>query len=956
MGQESSQIQGAEEAPKAMDINSNAEEGQDEAALVNQILARDTNRKTRKKKRNSSTRLERDANDDNAEDNPEDQVDDVDQRRNQKLRKALKKKSKSKEEGEGIEEKPSKSKKHKHGKSESTENAPQSTNQFSSPDATEQTEAQQSEEAAALARSSKDLENSDSIERSAPEVLIPDDTEVVRESSVPFPDILPSSSASLGSKKKKKKTKLKHRISQSDIIADVDSQADLKVESPMVDVEQTQIPNSYEVAPSSSYKLNATRIEETNYDNDVDMAEVNNMQDTLEVVTIEEVMEEVDPRAHINTIVPIDGRTEENQQTDATQLLNIHQAPTTDEEMPKIGADLGGKPTTKARKPKRRLPVEDDAVDTPSKKARKSLKVKTPTSRRKDTRDEATSSQPSKPSVSPSKVKTPTSKHKNTRAEATSSQPLKPSVSPSKTPRGKAGTENATHSGKFDDAELAIIKNQLLKHREMVNLSEEDQNSLIHGNVGVAQEMFSMVCEELPGRARWAVIKFCRRKFHNFQARGRWASDDDEELKEAYKLFPKRWTQIAQRLNRHPEDCRDRWRNYLICGDSMKSDNWDVDEEHKLREVVAECISLVRELKRNDMLKFDGDDRAKYLEDSPADIDLVDWQQVSEKMGRTRSRLQCSQKWKRILDREDADKGDAKPIVVNGQSWRERDARLDTQTMHSDDKLKILHAIRESQVGREGKIKWGKLGDAAFQSRWKTMSRRVAFMRLKASLPDADCYKLQELVTILIDKFENSRGKDPTGDSFQETETLNNKKKRHLSTARVRPEDDEDGEVDETPQPRGMSEELGIPLAVEVNAADDAVEDEVMQELPKIRKSRKLNRPSLKKKKLSNRMARRSKSFDDNGNPAMSDPPEVPESVLGDQYDAPITNGHSTVADGEKRGRSIFSNDDEDPNGRKSIFTLDNGAANGVHRKPDSDSELDFDRDEEIPARRPVAA
>jgi len=63
----------------------------------------------------------------------------------------------------------------------------------------------------------------------------------------------------------------------------------------------------------------------------------------------------------------------------------------------------------------------------------------------------------------------------------------------------------------------------------------------------------------------------------------------------------------------------------------------------------------------------------------------------------------------------------------------------------------------------------------------------------------------------------------------------------------------------------------------------------------------------------------------------------VPESDLEDQQNGGVTNG---VHDKE--------------HGDRSSGVGMNG--NGIHDKPEMDSELDLDRDEEIPARRPVDA
>jgi len=926
MGQESSQIDG-EGMEMPTDSRFKTPQVQDEVASSTQILSSEPSRKTRKKKRSDSPNTERNINS-NTEDNPGDQVDGIEEYLNRRLKKVLGKKSKSKKEGRSSEEK-SKSKKHKHRRSGSSENILQSIKSYSE-EATEEQDAQiKAQETEVQSAPSAELENNNHVEPAAPEPLIPESTEVVPESSMPDPQIVPSSSsAELGSKKKKRKSKSKPRIAKPDFTADVYHRDNAKVTPNVDEEEQTQIANSWEPRPPNSWEaINSPRkgspVEEAHCD-DVDMAEAENRQDIIP--------EDQDTRTNINTIISINGHHKEDQaRLDASQSQNAQPAPIAEEEIiPQIGVYLGSESSSKPRKPKRRIPIEDEVVDTPSKRARKALRAKDPTSSQKRYR----AGKP--PAASSSQVA-----HKLSR-------------SPSKTQRNKSSTEDGAHGGKFDDTEEAIIKLQLLKYREMHDMTEEDQNSLIQGKAAPAAEMFNMVCEELPGRARWAVIKFCRRKYHNFEARGKWTADDDEDLRQAYQLWPKGWTKIAQRLKRHPEDCRDRWRNYGICGDSLKLDYWTPEEEQRLKEVIAECVSHIREMKRNNMLHFNAVDLARYAEDTPADVDLVDWLQVSEKMGHTRSRLQCITKWKRIVDRENPKirDRDHKPLVFVESSARVVKARVETQIMHADDKLKILHDIRESEVGREGKIKWTNIGDAAFRSQWSVLACKVAFKKLKATVQDADTYKLQDLVSILIDKFENSRDRDPTEYAFQETDipTKTKKKvlslkKKHLSLEFVSPEDDEEeeveDEVDETPQPEKSRAQLEDE---EIMAADNSVEDEIMAEMPARKpKSKKLKRPSsssssVKKRKLTDRLARESQSWDEQGIPTSSNALEVPESDLENEHNGGAMNG---VYDKNLDGRSPGNGMDG------------NGA---YYEKLVVDSELDSDRDVAIPAKRPVEA
>jgi hypothetical protein len=308
----------------------------------------------------------------------------------------------------------------------------------------------------------------------------------------------------------------------------------------------------------------------------------------------------------------------------------------------------------------------------------------------------------------------------------------------------KANTQEPTAKGKFSEEELGIINNEMLKYREMCDITTFDLNQIIQDTPGKLASLWDEMCEALPDRPRQAIVKVCRRKFHNFGVRGKWTKEEDQELKEAYERFPKRWKQIGQILNRHHEDVRDRWRNYVVCGDSMKRESWTEEEEDNLRSVVGECIQAVRELKAAEIAR-----NPNMIHDPRPDIELIDWQIVSEKFGRTRSRLQCLDKWNRLTRLENSE-DDSKELELGPRSWRVKTANKDVKHMRREDYLELLIALRNSHAGREGKVNWAKLGDLDLRTKWTCMARKVAWKKLRASVPGNEQMKFQDIVTLLL--------------------------------------------------------------------------------------------------------------------------------------------------------------------------------------------------------------
>lgn len=863
MGQESSQVQQIEEDPSSMDGNSSTRGGDEGDYDLPALLP---SRDMPEERSSSSPQRKRKMGNGISEDGAGDQGGSS-QRADKKLKKLLKKKSKERIEGksEGRNTEVSSSAKQKKKKNRTSGGI-------------------ERQPGAGFSSQSGPL-------RSAAAVLLPrsDTVERVPESSHPTADAPSSSTAS---KKKKKKSKAKRQSLQAAAEAAAagdrgdggvsgtgpkatDAEPlgkDKPPPTPTSSWAAVNVPASATAAAKSDYDVNMTNGQSKHKDaeeattektagpeskppaeqTDDNPAKPNSLQAT----PAEDGMD-LDPTQSQNTpanpvederdhvvVAPakVGGTTANNSEDQLQERLEVANT-----EMPQIGVYAAGEePTSKTRRRKRRLPVDDDPVETPSKKSKKTLKAKSPVT-------------------------------KGQKTKAAAKAPGDSSVPP-QTPTRGAAVDDDKQVGKLTDADLALIKNQLLKYREMNDITEEEQNRLIHAGAKDNAELFNLVCEEFPDRNRWSIIKFCRRKFHNFPARGKWTPEDDEDLTEAQRQMGTRWTQIGKRLNRHPEDCRDRWRNYLICGDTMVNVFWDAEEEQKLREAVARCMSYVKEMQQLGLIPYG---------DSEDDTELVDWQRVSVEMKRTRSRLQCRQKWKRMHEHEDRDKVDTP--LKKGSASREKLARQGMQHMDLDDKLVILRSIKESQVGREGKINWKKVGDEEFQKRFAVRPLKEAFLKLKSTVPNAKTLQLQEIVELILEELENANGQDPTEDSFRESTVVKRAKTKHISEEIIRSEDEE---------------------------SDDDAGDQIRQELPKLKNTNR----SPEKKKLSDRMARDSESVDSLGNAIPSGGPEVPESDY-DEPAAPKTNGKT--------------------NGTRKSAKLDSSS--------DSD---DSDLDEEIPARR----
>lgn len=192
----------------------------------------------------------------------------------------------------------------------------------------------------------------------------------------------------------------------------------------------------------------------------------------------------------------------------------------------------------------------------------------------------------------------------------------------------------------FNKDDLLRITQAIESFGAQHKLTQVEINDMIQERFGAGRHSFNEVLDTLwntifsvcPGKARQKTIDYCRKNFHNFKARGgNWTVEEDEDLAMLVEQHGKQWTKLSKELNRHPDDIRDRYRNYVICGPNLDRSGWTDDEERLLLRFVEEARETLR-----------GPLRTRPIEST------IDWQKISDAFGRSRSRLQCFTKWKRL--------------------------------------------------------------------------------------------------------------------------------------------------------------------------------------------------------------------------------------------------------------------------------------------------------------------
>ncbi|KAH7237546.1 uncharacterized protein BKA55DRAFT_577751 [Fusarium redolens] len=335
--------------------------------------------------------------------------------------------------------------------------------------------------------------------------------------------------------------------------------------------------------------------------------------------------------------------------------------------------------------------------------------------------------------------------------------------------------------GRFSDEELGRIAQAVESYRVERNMVQHELNAMIHAPGGTTAgdehaALWARIFATCPDRHRQKIINITRKKFHNFVARGTWTNEQDAELRDLIEANGTKWSKIAGIINRHPEDLRDRYRNYIICGDSQRKDTWDEEEEGNLTQYVMEAMAAIDELRiiqpTRELLK-------KPYEE------LIDWQNISERMGRTRSRLQCITKWRAMNIKTHGKDKLVSHAPDASISFRLEKARRQIAAMPEEERYRMIMAISGSSASVESKIPWQRLVDKQFRNSWHRPTQILLWRRLKQSVPESEHKTVRDSAQYLLNLYaqtgELPNVEDALFDDAEEMEFLNSIPTAHAS-------------------------------------------------------------------------------------------------------------------------------------------------------------------------------
>ncbi|RFU78991.1 hypothetical protein TARUN_3222 [Trichoderma arundinaceum] len=403
-------------------------------------------------------------------------------------------------------------------------------------------------------------------------------------------------------------------------------------------------------------------------------------------------------------------------------------------------------------------------------------------------------------------------------------------------PERPSNTESYTQ-GRFTDAEFDGISRAVEAFRSEYGLTQVEVNEMIQAPGGTTAgdahaRLWYRLFEVCPDRKRQKVINVARKKFHNFVARGTWTPEQDAELSALIGVHGTAWSKIAAIINRHPEDVRDRYRNYIVCGPNQRKDVWSEEEEARLTEHVKEAMEAIDEL-RNAQPK-----RSLLLK---AYEELIDWQNISEKMERTRSRLQCITKWKAMQNRISGKKKDKRPPPPQSVERKRQPDRVQAEVFVSDEDIssqldlarqqmvsmreeeqyRLVLAIQGASVLSDAQIPWAKLLDKKFRSQWSRGAQVLLWDRLKQTVPDWEAMTVLDVAQHIINEYNRTGGlPEVTGSGYddddREKELLQHLRSRNRPTAAPKSaEFIEDSGAEESKEDEQQSQEDKIEMTID---------------------------------------------------------------------------------------------------------------------------------------------
>ncbi|KAK2779462.1 RNA polymerase I enhancer binding protein [Emmonsiellopsis sp. PD_33] len=235
-------------------------------------------------------------------------------------------------------------------------------------------------------------------------------------------------------------------------------------------------------------------------------------------------------------------------------------------------------------------------------------------------------------------------------ATTPTAQQSKKATKPRK-PKAVAGV-----SGRYSAAEVAAVEEFKTKFCEEHRCSGDDFGKMVQAPQSgpfpcpvTGPEFWAGIYAVVPGRRPRDVQRYMRSRYAATSQKPRiWTREQDDELAVLHATHGSDFAKIARILGRTRDDVNTRFRKHVQYRDTKKTGPWSGEE----------CVDLeAAVLKWRDEQIAEPSTASLSRDIYQVDPNDILWTRVSEILGFTRTREQCSSKWKVLREKRAKDAG-----------------------------------------------------------------------------------------------------------------------------------------------------------------------------------------------------------------------------------------------------------------------------------------------------------
>ena len=138
----------------------------------------------------------------------------------------------------------------------------------------------------------------------------------------------------------------------------------------------------------------------------------------------------------------------------------------------------------------------------------------------------------------------------------------------------KTGEKRQYKKGKITEEEEKKIEKALCEYAYEQNYTNAQLLSLITEKLQNNNKIWPVIAECLPNRSVQSIHNFCHRKYHPNNYKGLWTSQEEKDLLTLVKEHGKKWTLIAEKMERTPVNVKDKYKE--LGGENTNSITKDI--------------------------------------------------------------------------------------------------------------------------------------------------------------------------------------------------------------------------------------------------------------------------------------------------------------------------------------------------------------------------------------------